>query len=797
MTFSESIVMVCPKCNEVPDEATTRKRARPMKIMPEWNRIPSNLEETRRKMAAALFFCYYALVNVSRATRQKKGGWGLRLTLGKLSEGLAPETKYGVFAILFFFLAVFFGLSAGNLAGVAGKTVYGAFSALLGQGFFLLPITSLLLSVSLARHQRPHILLTNALGSALFLCAGLGLLSLLFKDDSGGLLGNAVQGALVRFFDTYISFIFLAALLASSILIIFNTKLPVINLAYFKRKDISPRISLPVLASGGEIGNVGDSAGEEDKKNRSFTFTGAPEKKPNTAARVEQSGLSIGVGKTTRTSGNFTPLPLSLLSGDSGKPGVGDIKANANIIKRTLQNFGIDVEIDEVSVGPSITRYAVKPAEGIRLSRIVALQNELALALAAHPIRIEAPIPGKSLVGIEIPNAQKTIVGLASLISSSEWSESPHPLTVALGRNVAGAPRVANLSRLPHLLVAGATGTGKSVAIHASIVSLLYRNTPEELRFIMIDPKRVELTIYNNIPHLLTPVVTDAKRAILALKWAIKEMERRYAILEAESVRDIHSYHASVVEPAKKKAGSSEEIEGVEAMPYIVIVIDELADIMASYPRELEAAVVRLAQMSRAVGIHLILSTQRPSVDVITGLIKANIPARVALQVASQVDSRTILDMGGAEKLLGAGDLLFLSGEMSRPVRLQAPFISEGEVKKVVQFLTRDSRAREEGGINLESTERNGALAFDLNEDNETGDELYGEAKRIVLESGKASTSYLQRKLKLGYARAARLIDMLEERGVVSPGEGARARTVFGSPRAERDASEDYPSEEE
>ncbi len=744
-------------------------------------------------MAIVPFFCYYAFVNVSRATKQKKRVPHLRLTLGKLSEGLAQETKYGVFAILFFFLAIFFMLSAWGSAGIAGKTVYGAFTTLLGQGFFLLPIVSLILSISLARHRRPHILLTNALGSGLFLVAGLGLLSFFFKESAGGYLGDMVERSLVRIFDTYISFVFLAALLASALLIIFDAKLPTISLTYFKRKeDVSPQILLGVDTEE----EKNEDTNEENIKNHPPQPTNTPEKKPHITDSSGQSGLSIGIGGRTRLSQNFTPLPLSLLSGDSGKPGVGDIKANANIIKRTLQNFGIDVEIDEVSIGPSITRYAIKPAEGIRLSRIVALQNELALALATHPIRIEAPIPGKSLVGIEIPNAQKTIVGLASLISSNEWNESPHPLTVALGRNVAGTPRVANLSRLPHLLIAGATGSGKSVAIHASIVSLLYRNTPDALRFIMIDPKRVELTVYNNIPHLLTPVVTDAKRAILALKWATKEMERRYEVLEAESVRDIHSYHESILEPAKKKALSSGETEEVEAMPYIVIVIDELADIMASFPRELEAAVVRLAQMSRAVGIHLILSTQRPSVDVITGLIKANIPARVALQVASQVDSRTILDMGGAEKLLGAGDLLFLSGEMSRPVRLQAPFISEGEVKKVVQFLTKNSHIRDEGEINLESSERNSALTFSMNGDGEADDELYEEAKRVVLESGKASTSYLQRKLKLGYARAARLIDILEERGVVSPGEGAKARTVYGFPNIERRVPEENIGEE-
>jgi len=440
--------------------------------------------------------------------------------------------------------------------------------------------------------------------------------------------------------------------------------------------------------------------------------------------------------------------------------------------------------MDEITVGPTVTRYALKPAEGIKLSRIVGLQNDLALALAAHPIRIEAPIPGKSLVGIEIPNKSKSIVGLATLLSDDKFQNTPKPLTVALGRGISGKAMFGNLAKMPHCLVAGTTGSGKSVTIHSMITSLLYRNGPDDLKLILIDPKRVELTLYNKIPHLLTPVITDAKKTILALKWAAKEMDRRYDILEAESVRDIESYHNNVLGKNLKKtkkndAGEEVEVEA-DRLPYIVIIIDELADIMTTYPRELESAIVRLAQMSRAVGIHLILSTQRPEVNVITGLIKANIPARIALKVSSQIDSRTILDAGGAEKLLGAGDMLWSSGD-AQPERLQSAFISEPEVKKVVKYLADQYRDEIIGEISLSQ----GSISADKSifestlDDKDNDDEMYEEARICIIEAGKGSTSYLQRKLKLGYARAARLMDMLEERGVIGPSDGAKPREVL------------------
>ena len=496
-----------------------------------------------------------------------------------------------------------------------------------------------------------------------------------------------------------------------------------------------------------------------------------PEKKSVVSKFFDkQPAVAEGFPIIAMSGSQYTPPPVSLLAKNKGKPEVGDVKANMNIIKRTLQNFGIQVEMDEVSIGPTVTRYAMKPAEGVRLSKIVALQSNLELALAASPVRIEAPIPGKSLVGIEVPNIARTTLGMAPLLSDPAFTDSDKPL-----------------------LVAGATGAGKSVAIHDFIVSLLYRCGPDRLRFIMVDPKRVELTGYNNIPHLLTPVITDAKKAILALKWLAKEMDRRYNILETEAVRDIASYHTNVLAPALEKAAKKESDKPLpEAMQYIVVIIDELADIMSSYPRELESGIVRLAQMSRAVGIHLLLSTQRPSVKFITGLIKANIPARVALQVASQIDSRTILDAGGAEKLLGSGDMLFISGEMSKPRRIQAPFISESEVKSVVAFILKANEGELPNEIDFsESANRaNDPIFASMEGGDEEDDELYAQAKQTIIEAGKASTSYLQRKLGIGYARAARLMDMLEERGVIGPADGAKPRDVIGEGNADELAKE-------
>jgi S-DNA-T family DNA segregation ATPase FtsK/SpoIIIE len=455
------------------------------------------------------------------------------------------------------------------------------------------------------------------------------------------------------------------------------------------------------------------------------------------------------------------------LNANVEKPTIGDLRANANIIKRTLESFGILVEMGEINVGPTITRYTLKPAEGIKLSKITALSQDLALALAAHPIRIEAPIPGKSLVGIEVPNKVGALVRLGSLIRYPEFQKADL-LTFALGRDVSGEPIFANIEKMPHLLIAGATGSGKSITIHSLIVSLLYKNSPETLRFILVDPKRVELSVYDKLPHLVAPVITENKKAIGALRWVIEEMENRYQTLLEAGARDIRSYNQ----------------RASQILPYLVIIIDELADLMTAYGREVEGAIIRLAQMSRATGIHLIVSTQRPSVEVITGLIKANITSRIALQVASQVDSRTILDAAGAEKLLGHGDLLFVSAELSKPRRIQSAFISEEEIKKVANFIRENNKLLNEKEINFESakeieTNNSAVLDFEKLAEEDEEDELYEKAVEVVRAAKKASASLLQRRLKIGYARAARLLDMMEERGVVGPGEGAKPREVF------------------
>ena len=609
----------------------------------------------------------------------------------------------------------------------------------------------------------PHIL-----GSVLLFLSGLGLVDILFSAK-GGVMGDLISRPLVALFDTYASIVILLALVVVSILIIFDTAIK-FDLSSIKEKFSNKK--------------EGDEDELEMKDSETQAVTNAIEqvnqdREEDVRPTPKESKSPAGgfVPMIIKKSGKkWTPPPLSLLEKDRGKPGVGDIKANANLIKRTLQNFGIVVEMDEISIGPSVTRYALKPAEGVKLSKILGLQNNLELALAAHPVRIEAPIPGKSLVGIEVPNTSKSTIGLGSLLSEKEFGESDKDLLSALGKDIAGKSHFANIAKMPHMLIAGATGAGKSVTIHALVTSLLYRNPPDNLKFIMIDPKRVELTQYNGIPHLLTPVITDPKKSILALKWVTKEMERRYGILEKNNARDIDSYHKNVLMPSLKDKDSE---ESPEAMPYIVIIIDELADLMQSYPRELEASIVRLAQMSRAVGIHLMLSTQRPSVNVITGLIKANIPARIALQVASQIDSRTILDSAGAEKLLGAGDMLFLSGEMSKPRRIQSAYISEGEVKAVVDYLKKAYEDELQDEITLSNEEVSSSIFSATIGDEEEEDELYEDARETIIQAGKASTSFLQRKLRIGYARAARLMDMLEERGVISPGDGAKPREVI------------------
>lgn len=487
--------------------------------------------------------------------------------------------------------------------------------------------------------------------------------------------------------------------------------------------------------------------------------------------------------------------PVELLEIGDEKPSSGDIEFNAAAIKKTLQNFGIEVEMSEINVGPTVTQYTLKPADGVKLSKLTGLNNDLALSLAAHPIRIEAPIPGKSFVGIEVPNSIRAKVKLGTVISSQEFQKPTAILNLALGKDVMGNPICVDLAGMPHMLVAGATGSGKSICLNTIINSLIFRNSPRSLRLILIDPKRVEFPVYGALPHLLTPVILNSRKAVNVLNWLVGEMERRFEVLQEAGVRDIVSYNKNQQQKAlkiAKKANVQDPGDDTEPMPYIILIIDELADLMMTKGKEVEAAIVRLSQLARAVGIHLVVATQRPSVEVITGLIKANITTRIAFQVASQIDSRTILDAAGAEKLLGKGDMLYISAEFSRPKRIQGNFITMGEIKKVVDFIAKENAPQEMENIDERSLSEDGevpqarpmasgvgALSHDDIVNFSAKDPLYEEAKEVVVKYQKASASLLQRRLQVGYARAARILDMLEEDGIVGSADGAKPREVL------------------
>ena len=465
--------------------------------------------------------------------------------------------------------------------------------------------------------------------------------------------------------------------------------------------------------------------------------------------------------------------PLELLGKPPKKTLKGGAKAltdTATKLQKTLYSFGVSAKVENVSVGPAITRYELKPAEGVRVSKIANLADDIALNLAAETIRIEAPIPGKQAVGIEVPNKEKEAVHLREVLGSDEFKENDSKLTVALGKDVAGNIQLADIAKMPHVLIAGSTGSGKSVCINTIITSIIYKSKPSEVKMVMVDPKVVELSVYNGIPHLLIPVVTDPKKAAGALAWAVQEMDNRYNLFAQKGVRDLKGYNKAI-----------EKEEGAGKLPQIVIIVDELADLMMVAAKDVEESICRLAQKARAAGMHLVIATQRPSVDVITGLIKANVPSRIAFAVSSQVDSRTILDSVGAEKLLGKGDMLFFPSGAPKPMRVQGAFVSDDEVEKIVDFIKQNGTATYSEDI-LETIENGNKTDKELMAESEQDDEtdpLLSEAIQTVVETGQASTSFIQRRFKVGYARAGRIIDQMEERGIISGYQGSKPREVL------------------
>lgn len=724
----------------------------------------------------------------------KKGKTGLNIQI--------PEkAKAKIVAILMAVIALIFIFSFFQKAGSAGELLFSFGVFFVGKAVFLIPL--FLGIAALVFFGMRYWGLLQVLFALLLLFLGTGgIIGTLARSqelniqETAGWIGFLVSWPVFAAFGFWVSEIIFASIIGVSAIIFWqlldHEKIQESSFAQGAKERVKkmfePKFevesveSVPSFDGTAPSDDGAESLGEKSKKK------GKEEK---------ETGF-----ETLPLAQNYRFPPSSILEVENGVPNAGDIKIYSAIIKKTLANFDIPVEISEVNIGPAVTQYAFKPAEGIKLARITALSNDLALALAAHPIRIEAPIPKRSLVGIEIPNKIRTTVCLRSLIENSRFKNSPDPLLISLGKDVAGSPIFTDLHRMPHLLVAGATGTGKTIALSNIILSLIYRNPPSNLRFILVDPKRVEFPAYNDLPHLLTPVILDTQRALNALKWLVKEMERRFQVLSNVRVRDIASYHALVQQTAvkaglkgggegKKKEKNKED--EAEQMPYIVVIIDELADLMASRGKEIEALVVRLAQMARAVGIHLVLATQRPSVEVITGLIKANVTSRIAFQVASQVDSRTILDAAGAEKLLGRGDMLFISSEFQRPKRIQGAYVSDKDVKRVVEWIQKNTKdfVREEIAED-ELSEATGDGMHGMLSGGEEEDSMYEDAKRVVIESKKASASLLQRRLKVGYARAARLLDILEDRGVVGPGDGAKPREVYGIPQGESTQASDW-----
>tara|TARA_Y100000310_G_scaffold226679_1_gene228844 strand:+ start:11428 stop:13728 length:2301 start_codon:yes stop_codon:yes gene_type:complete len=713
---------------------------------------------------------------------------------------ISQEVKISILIIIFLVGAVLSILSFFDLAGPFGEQGKSALLFSFGWGAYLFPILLIALSMLLLKGVKYQFNRWQLIGAILFFLAILGVLHHApgFSDaitaaregSGGGYTGYAILYPFNQFAGYWGAWVFLIGIGAVGVLLSLSSVL-------FNR-DKDQEDESPYDDASEEIDDTEENPSMFDRilekfriwrysksynEEESDEYEGMEDgsekvKEDETLDEGEESAqepvisseASEGEPVVTKKSRKKVKIPLDLLESSSEKPTASDVDATKEKIEKTFATFGIAAEMDEVNVGPTVTQYTFKPPVGIKLSRITSLSNELALALAAHPLRMEAPIPGKSLVGIEIPNQATATVKLKDIMLSSGFKKRNSNLAICLGKDVSGKSHVSDLSKMPHLLIAGSTGSGKSVAINTIIISLLYQNSPDDLKLVLVDPKKVELSGYNDVPYLLTPVITDVKKTINSLKWVVGEMERRYQLLSNRGKRNIDAYNS-----ANKK----------ETIPHIVFMIDELADLMAVAANEVEAAIVRLAQMARAVGIHLVLATQRPSVNVLTGLIKANIPSRIAFAVPSQIDSRTILDSAGAEKLLGRGDMLFTASDANKPRRLQGAFLGDEEIERVVNFLKEEQGEAE---YHDEVTEQQGGAtilggASGSNQD----DDLYDEAKEQIMAAGKASASLLQRRLRIGYARAARLLDLLEGEGIIGPADGAKPREILVSDQDEAD----------
>lgn len=657
---------------------------------------------------------------------------------------LNPKLLREVAAAIFVMAGILFILSIFSMAGEVGLFFAQKFDYIFGIIGYILPFIILFVGVFLWNPSRFKIKPLPIIGIILALVFVPALI-----NPYGGQFGHNVFTSFQSAMGTIGSYLVLAGLSLISVLVTINMSLAEV-LEKIKGSEVAER----------DVRVHGNINAEPSKVSVFTTMRTKMGGFMNGSTPQHSVEAKAHASMPQRKDTGWENPPIELLELSNLKANPGNINKNVEIIQKTLKDFGVDVAMSDVNIGPTVTQYTLKPADGVKLNNIVARTNDLALSLAAHPIRMEAPIPGKSAVGIEVPNKVPAIVTLREVLETPEFKSATKnsSLCVALGRDVAGYPMVVDLKKMPHLLVAGATGSGKSICLHGLILNLLYQNSPAQLKFLMIDPKRVEFTHYNEVPHMLIPAITESDQAISGLRWAIFEMERRFQLFQEARKRDIESFNQS----------------SQDKLPYIVIVIDELADLMVQAANEVETAIVRLAQMARATGIHLIVATQRPSVDVITGLIKANITTRIAFAVASQVDSRTIIDMSGAEKLLGKGDMLYLSSDFGKPRRVQGSMVTEKETKSVTDWFKERGIPQYDEQIYNFYKNRNV-----VGSGGEVDDDLFDEAKKIVIQAGKGSASLLQRRLRVGYARAARLLDLLEMEGVIGPADGAKPRDIL------------------
>lgn len=690
----------------------------------------------------------------------------------KVTEAPAERSPFWAFAgaTLLCLAALFLLLGGFGTGGPLPVNLFHATFAVFGWAAYLVPLALVYWGVAKFISEDHRLSVGKFIGMLCILLFTAGFLSVTSgtlvngQAGHGGGIGDLLAGMTHSALDTAPAAILFLVLTILAVFFAFAIS-PKVIISFFKLFRRAPRSEedLATLKARAEATNFTLNEGVPVEHHTPSTSPVRLRSLKDTAQKLTPAESHEAL--TTASDPNWQFPGIDLLNQKQDKADAGDVNANAQAIHDTFANFNIEVEMEGANIGPRVTQFTLKPPTGVKLTKITALENNLALDLAAQSIRIEAPIPGQRAVGIEVPNIKSATVRLSSIFLSRQWQDLTGPLAFAIGKDISGAAIVADLDKMPHLLVAGQTGSGKSVMINDILTSLLYRNSPADMKLILVDPKQVELKPYDDIPHLLTPVITEPEKCISALKWAVAEMERRYKALADAGKRNIGEYNA---------------IKKEEGMPYIVIVIDELADLMMMAARDVEALIVRIAQKARAVGIHLVLATQRPSVDVITGLIKANIPARIAFTTASQVDSRTIIDQIGAEKLLGRGDMLLLTADMPKPKRVQAALITDDETMKVTDFIRMQRPADYNDEVVSLPVVLNGkgGVVVDYG-NNDADDDMFKEAVRCVIEGRKASTSLLQRRLRIGYGRAARLIETMEEQGIVGPADGSRPREVL------------------